>query len=106
MQRFLKQKRAMRRDNEQSLGEAIKGFLKSNHLDDKLLETEIYQRWEELAGRGINLKTNKVRFKEGELTVFLSSSVLRQELSMRKEEFRAELNMRLKGRPVRKLHIR
>lgn len=96
----------MRRDNELSIGDAIKGFLRANQLDDKLLETEIYQRWEELAGREINLKTKKVRYQKGELSVFLSSSVVRQELSMRKEEFRAELNMRLKGRPVRKLHLR
>lgn len=96
----------MKRDNELSIGDAIRGFLRANQLDDKLLETEIYQRWEELAGREINLKTKKVRFQKGELSVFLSSSVVRQELSMRKEEFRAELNMRLKGRPVRKLHLR
>lgn len=96
----------MRRDNELSIGDAIKGFLRANQLDDKLLETEIYQRWEELAGREINLKTKKVKFQKGELSIFLSSSVVRQELSMRKEEFRAELNMRLKGRPVRKLYLR
>ena len=42
----------MKKSNELSLGEAIRAFLKVNDLDEKLLETEIYARWEELAGKG------------------------------------------------------
>ena len=60
----------MKKSNELSLGEAIRAFLKVNDLDDKLLETEIYARWEELAGKAINLKTSKLSFREGVLTVF------------------------------------
>ena len=38
----------MKKSNELSLGDAIKAFLKVNDLDDKLIETEMYARWEEL----------------------------------------------------------
>ncbi len=88
----------MRRKNEQTLGEAIQQFLKVNDLDEKLLETEIYARWEELAGRAINLKTKKVTLRNAVLTVHLSSSVLRNELMLRKTELLDKINQRLAGK--------
>ena len=56
--------------NEQSLGEAIRSFLSANGMEEKILETEIYQRWDDLAGRDVNVKTRKVELKNGLLTVF------------------------------------
>ena len=47
----------MKKDNQQSLGDAIRSFLAAHNLEDKYLETEIYNRWDELAGREINVKT-------------------------------------------------
>ncbi len=96
----------MRRDNEQSLAEAIKKMLQKRGLDEKLLETEIYQRWEELAGKEINLKTRTVRFKSGTLEVFITSAALRQNLSLQREELRQTINMRLVNSPVKSLVIR
>lgn len=92
--------------NEQSLGEAIKSFLSANGLGEKLLETEIYQRWDELAGRDVNVKTKKVLLKNGCLTVFLTSSVLRSEMSMNKTVFLERLNQRLKDRPLKSIEFR
>lgn len=88
----------MKKSNELSLGDAIKAFLKVNDLDDKLLETEMYARWEELAGRAINLKTSKIIYREGILTIFVTSSVLRNELSMRKSGLLEHINQRMMGR--------
>jgi predicted nucleic acid-binding Zn ribbon protein len=96
----------MRRDNEQSLGAAIKNMLQKRGLDEKLLETEIYQRWEELAGKEINLKTKKVRFRNGTLEVFINSASLRQNLNMEKENLRQQVNMRLRNAPVQSLIVR
>ncbi len=97
----------MKKSNELSLGDAIKAFLKVNDLDDKLIETEMYARWEELAGKSINLKTSKITFKEGVLSVFLTSSVLRNELSLRKSGLMEHINQRMKGKAeVRELRFR
>ncbi len=85
----------MKKSNELNLGDAIREFLQRNNLDEKLLETEIYARWEELAGHTINLKTKKVSLKQGVLTVYLTSSVLRNELSMRKTDLLGRINQRL-----------
>lgn len=88
----------MKKSNEQSLGEVLKLFLKANGLEEKVLETEIYGRWEELAGRAINLKTKKVKLENGRLTVYLTSSVLRNELLMRRTELLERINQRLMPR--------
>ena len=88
----------MKKSNEMSLGDAIKAFLKSNSLEEKLLETEIYARWEELAGQAINNRTNKVKLSDGVLSVYVSSSVLRNELSLRKTELLERINQRLMGK--------
>ncbi len=97
----------MKKSNELSLGDAIKAFLKVNDLDEKLLETEMYARWEELAGKSINLKTSKISFKDGVLTVFLTSSVLRNELSLRKSGLMEHINQRMRGQvEIRDLKFR
>lgn len=96
----------MKKDNEQSLGDAIKSMLSKTGLDEKLLETEIYQRWEELAGKEINLKTKKVRYKNGTLELFLASASLRQNLSLQKNELKEKINQRLRGAPIKTLLIR
>lgn len=92
--------------NEQSLGEAIQAFLAANGLQEKLLEKEIYQSWDSLAGRDVNVKTKKVELKDGVLSVFLSSSVLRNELSMNKTLFLERINQRLKGRPIKSIEFK
>lgn len=90
----------MKKSNEVSLGEAISEFLKRNKLDEKLMETEIYARWEELVGRSVNLKTQSVKLKNNNLVVKITSSVLRKELSMRKSAILEQINSRLMGRYV------
>lgn len=88
----------MKKSNEMSLGDAIQAFLKANELDEKLLETEIYARWEELAGRAINNKTSKVKLQKGVLTVYVTSSVIRNELSLRRSELLERVNLHLRGK--------
>lgn len=88
----------MKKSNEMSLGDAIQAFLKTNELDEKLLETEIYARWEELAGRAVNNRTNKVKLDKGVLSVYVNSSVLRNELSLSKTGLLERINQRLMGK--------
>lgn len=96
----------MKKSNEQSLGEVIQEFLKANNLSEKFLETEIYARWEELVGRAVNLKTRKVIFNNGVLTVFLTSAVVRNELSINKTSFVNKINSRIKGSPIQEIQFK
>ena len=92
-----------RDDNEESISAVLKRFMQHNNLEDKMLETEIYQRWEELAGKAVNLKTSHIYFRKGVLTVKLTSATIRNEMHLRKTQLMENINMRLKGRPVREL---
>lgn len=85
----------MKDSNEQSLGDAIREFLRASGMEEKVMETEIYGRWEELAGKAINLKTKRLRLDKGKLTVYLTSSVLRNELNLRRGELLERINARL-----------
>ena len=96
----------MRKDNQQTIGAAIKEFLKAHKLDDKFRETEIYARWEELVGRTINLRTKKVILRDNILIVYISSATLRNELELHKSGILEKINMRLRDQPVRGIEFR
>lgn len=70
-----------RKDNDQTLKEAIGDFLKSENMDGKLAEVNIINNWEKIVGRLIASQTNKMWFHEGKLHLQIESPALRQELN-------------------------
>lgn len=82
----------MKRSNQQSLGEAIREFLKTHRLEEKITETRALTAWEKIMGKHITRYTRKISLKNKVLTVYLSSSVLRSELSHGKTKIREMLN--------------
>ena len=62
--------------------------------------------WEELMGNGVNNYTNGVELKGDTLYVSLSSSVLREELSLGKTKIITMLNEALGQELIRKLVLR
>lgn len=78
--------------NQKSLGEAIREFLKHYHLEEKISETRIAASWEKVMGKHIAQFTKRVSLKKGVLYVYLSSSVMRSELSMAREKIIKMIN--------------
>ncbi len=76
----------MNHSNEQSLGEVIKAFLKKCHLEEKIKETRILSSWERVMGKNIARYTSRVELRKTTLIIHMSSSVLRNELSMAKSK--------------------
>jgi predicted nucleic acid-binding Zn ribbon protein len=72
----------MRRTKEISLKEAIAEFLEKNKLNRRLEQTEIFERWNTVLGPTIANRTTHITMRGKTLFVTLSSSALRQELSM------------------------
>ncbi|MFN7313475.1 MAG: DUF721 domain-containing protein [Bacteroidota bacterium] len=70
-----------RKDNEQTLKDAISDFLKSERMDNKLAEINIINKWEDIVGKLISSQTEKMYFHEGKLFLQISSAPLRQELN-------------------------
>ncbi len=82
----------MERSNTQSLGEAIRAYLKESRLEQPLKERHLISSWESLLGRSVARATRKIYIKNGRLYVFLNSSVIRSELYMLQDEILRKLN--------------
>lgn len=94
------------KQNQHTLGEAIRSFLKRYQLDERLYETELHLRWGELVGSSIEAHTQRLHFKNGILTVYLRSPALRQELILRKAGLLEHINVRLRKQKVKDLIVR
>ena len=96
----------MEKKNNLSLGEAIKQFIKSNNLQGGIDKVDCKDAWTKLMGSGVNNYTNSVDLKGDTLYVSLSSSVLREELSLGKSKIIAMLNEELGRELIKKLVLR
>lgn len=93
----------MKRTNDQSLGTLIKEFLKTNNLEEKITETRIMSLWEKIMGPGIARYTQRMTLTRGCLIVYLSSSVLRNELEMGKSKIILLINKELEKETILEL---
>jgi predicted nucleic acid-binding Zn ribbon protein len=86
--RYYKKKEeiAKRRSETQPIGESIKALLKAYRLEGKLSQVDLVQRWQEIMGKPIAMKTQELYFKEQKLFVRLTSAPLKHELSMSKSK--------------------
>ncbi len=82
----------MRKNNETTLGEAIKAYLKAMGLDRKLKENQLVNSWEETLGKAVANSTERMYINNRVLFVQLNSSIIRQELQMMKTALIARLN--------------
>ena len=82
----------MRRNKTMSLSEALKEYRSAMNIENRLKEVSLLNSWEDIAGRAIAKRTSKVYIKDGKLYIHLISPVVREELSMVKEELRDRLN--------------
>jgi predicted nucleic acid-binding Zn ribbon protein len=91
-------------DNQQSLSDALKSFIKKNRLQEGLDHVRAKEAWEKVMGPGISNYTRKVSLSGDTLHVYLDSSVLREELSMGTTQILSMLNEELGSELIR--HIR
>ena len=82
----------MRKKNTESLREVINQVLKTNHLDKKLNEKHLIDAWPKILGENINMYTSELIIKNRVLYVTLTSSVLRHDLFLSREEIKLSLN--------------
>lgn len=82
----------MRRSRTMTLNEVLKEYRSEMNIDTRLKEVSLINAWEDIAGRAIARRTSKVYLKDGKLFIYLTSPVVRNELSMAKESLRERLN--------------
>lgn len=89
-----------------SLGDVLKDFINTNHLDHGLDKVSAREAWHQVMGPAISKYTTAVRLEGEALHVQLSSSVLREELSYGKEKIIKLLNDELGKELIQKLVLR
>ena len=88
------------------MGEALNEFIKANKLEKGMDKVNAKEAWKKLMGNGVDNYTNAVELRNDTLFVSLSSSVLREELSLGKSKIIAMLNEELGKELVKKLVLR
>jgi len=96
----------MRRSEFQSLGNAIKDYLKEEKIDGKLAEIEAVNLWESLIGKQIARATSSIYIKDGVLFIHLKSSIVRNELFMMRDEIIQAMNQRMGQRVVKAIVLK
>lgn len=83
-----------RNKQDQAIGDIIDKMFKAYGLSDKMKEMEIVNGWEELMGKAVANRTDKVFISNKVLHVKLNSSVMRDELSYGKKVIIERVNER------------
>ena len=89
-----------------NLGEALQEFIKENRLQKGMDKVDVREAWTNLMGNGVSNYTTAVELRNDTLFVSLSSSVLREELSLGKSKIITMLNEELGRDLVKKLVLR
>jgi len=82
----------MRKKNTELLSEVIRQVLKQQHLDRPLNEKRLIEAWPLILGTNIVQYTSGLSIKNRVLYVSLTSSVLRHDLFLSREEIKKSLN--------------
>ena len=82
----------MRRKNTEPIRDVIEQFLKQQKLDKPLFEKKIIEAWPKVLGKSISNYTSEIYVKNKKLYVTITSSVLRHDLFLSKENIVKSLN--------------
>lgn len=97
---------AKRHNSHIPLSDALGEFIKENKLQKGMDKVNAKDAWVKLMGNGVNNYTTAVELRNETLFVSLSSSVLREELSLGKTKIIAMLNEELGKELVKKIVLR
>ena len=96
-----------KRNNDSFLiSDVLKEFVKKNKLESGLDAVDAKQAWINLMGNGVNTYTKEVILKNSVLYVWLTSSVLREELLYGKQKIIKMINEELGKEVVKDVVLR
>jgi len=85
----------MRKKNTELLSDVIRQVLKNQHLDKPLYEKRLIDAWPLILGNNIVQYTSELYIRRRILYVSLTSSVLRHDLFLSREEIKKSLNQQV-----------
>ncbi len=96
----------MRKSHTQKIGEVIMECLREMQIDRKLKEVNIVSQWESLMGRTVASRTSKIYIRNHVLYIHVTSSVLKNELIMLRQDIVSRLNEKAGEQLVDEIVIR
>jgi len=94
------------KENDPSLAGRLKEFISTHKLQSGIDKVHARNAWKNLMGNGVNTYTASVELRNETLYVSLTSSVLREELSLGKSKIIAMLNEELGRELIKNLVLR
>ncbi|TLP80588.1 DUF721 domain-containing protein [Maribacter sp. ACAM166] len=96
-----------RRENDNlSMKDALSAFIQKNKLEKGMNKVNAREAWARLMGNGVNNYTTDIELRNDTLFISLSSSVLREELSLGKSKIISMINEEIGKDLVKKLVLR
>ena len=96
----------MRGNNTNNVGDIIRKLMKNPKLAEKMDELDALDVWKELIGDSLQKFVVGAKVRKGNLHVKLSSSVLRNELSYKKNELKEKINQKLGKEIVKEIILK
>ncbi len=96
----------MRRSTTTRLGDLLGDFIRNSPLEQPLKEVAVIGHWHEMMGEAMDKYIRQISVDKGVLYVEVSSSVVKSELFMNREELRRRLNERAGEVLIKKIVFR
>lgn len=97
----------MGKRNENKIGDLLKKMVdRGDNWSEKIQSERLKQAWKKCMGPMINGYTHKIYFSKGTLYIKLTSSVLRHELQLGKDQLRSNLNEEIGQDIIKQIVIR
>jgi hypothetical protein len=96
----------MRKSNTQKVGDVILECLREMQIDHKLKEVHLVSQWESMMGRTVASRTDRIYIRNRILYIHVTSSVLKSELLMMRQEIIDKLNENAKEVLIDQIIIR
>ena len=97
----------MKRNHEpKKIQDLVNQFIEQNELTSGLDAVNVQDLWSELMGPGVMSYTKSIALRGSTLTVVLTSSVLRSELSMGKQKIISMMNEGLGKNLIEHMYLR
>jgi predicted nucleic acid-binding Zn ribbon protein len=96
----------MRKSNTQRISDVILEYLRELRIDRKLKEVELVSQWESVMGKIVANRTKQIYVKNHILYLQVTSSVLKTELLMMRQDIIDRLNENAGERIVEQIVIR
>jgi len=96
----------MRKSQTQKISDVISECLRELNIDRKLKEVNLVSQWEELMGKTVASRTDRIYVRNGVLYLHVTSAILKNELIMMRNQIISRLNETAGERLIESIMIR